>query len=142
MTMRLSEAIRLGAMLRPQTFNERLTKRGSCAWGAALETVGCVEVGTPWPAVAPVALAWWPWAFRVDSSTLVASPCACGGELSATWAAGIIVHLNNKHRWTREAIADWVETIEPRTSPLTESVPSGTVTNVTEPTHSPQEATR
>jgi hypothetical protein len=34
--MRLSEAIRLGAMMRPQAFRNLLTDDGACALGAAL----------------------------------------------------------------------------------------------------------
>ena len=38
--MRLSEAIRLGAMLRPQAFRPLFTDDGACALGAALLAVG------------------------------------------------------------------------------------------------------
>lgn len=38
--MRLSEAIRLGAMMRPQTFGALSDERGTCAMGAAYEAAG------------------------------------------------------------------------------------------------------
>lgn len=92
--MRLSEAIRLGSMLHPQSFGW-LRAYGSddaivatCAMGAA-EEVGC------------------------DTEEYKAGKVACpecpnlAGSLY-----GVVVHLNDGHRWTREAIADWVATIE------------------------------
>ncbi len=41
--MLLSEAIRLGAMLRPQCQRNFFVGDGSCAWGSALEAVGLRE---------------------------------------------------------------------------------------------------
>jgi hypothetical protein len=38
--MTLSEAIRLGAMLKPQAFGDYTDGRGTCAWGAASEAAG------------------------------------------------------------------------------------------------------
>ena len=38
--MKLSEAIRLGAMMMPQAFRTLLTDDGACAFGAALLAVG------------------------------------------------------------------------------------------------------
>jgi hypothetical protein len=38
-----------------------------------------------------------------------------GTDLGRAWTTTIrtIAHLNDYHKWTREQIADWVETMEP-----------------------------
>jgi len=54
--MRLSEAIRLGAMLRPQACRTLLTDDGACALGAALLAVGAR------PERIGAAFNQWPWA--------------------------------------------------------------------------------
>ena len=112
--MRLSEAIRLGAMLHPQCFgalyeyrpgpadvtaNEKLPRRvwrtrgvmKSCALGAAL-MAGYSET------------------FENEYAPVIKRCCpACRAPDCLTQT---ISHLNDRHRWTREAIADWVQTIE------------------------------
>ncbi len=101
MTMKLSEAIRLGAMLRPQAFHTEYDDEGSCAIGAAFEAVGLrsfLEAGLkddqdPW----------------VWSNHTFARCPACNKRDEVT---SLIQELNDGHRWTREAIADWVEIIE------------------------------
>jgi len=108
--MRLSDAIRLGAMLRPQGF-ERLFHQGhSCAIGAAFEA-GNVPAGTR-----DIELA----SFFDDvplGCRLRCPQCAISftlelGKPSAVNLAIGITHLNDIHRWPRERIADWVETLE------------------------------
>lgn len=94
--MRLSEAIRLGSMLHPQTF-ERMRQRdrhgdvvATCAFGAA------TAAGYSY----------------ADETTLTTelAPCpACGSEFGIV---GHVMHLNDTHKWTRERIADWIETLE------------------------------
>ena len=105
--MRLSEAIRLGALLKPQAFGLMTRDGGTCAWGAALEAAGirfnCF--GT----LAPLPDDW-----KVLSATLTTCP-ACGDECHVGGIMG--GHLNDIHRWTRERIADWVATIERAESP-------------------------
>ena len=96
--MRLSEAIRLGAMLRPQgfgIFSAQFGAKATCAYGAAKDALG-----RDFRAVSE-----WPW-------LITEYPCPdCG--LSGVAALSIVsLHLNDYHRWTRERIADWVETIE------------------------------
>ena len=102
----LADAIRLGSRLRPQTFGRLRDVEGSCALGAALEAVsGTVVLG--------------------DGETM----CAELPELSADAGecpvclykadprsvsqtlplSEIIMHLNDRHHWTRERIADLVE---------------------------------
>jgi hypothetical protein len=98
--MRLSEAIRLGAMMRPQAFRTLLTDDGACALGAALLAVG----SRPEEAVRS-ALDRWPWA-----STVSADCPRCGRSRTVF---RVITHLNDRHRWTREQVAKWVAGIEP-----------------------------
>lgn len=95
-TLRLSEAIKLGSMLRPQAFWENFTAIGSCAIGAGLEAVG-----KRWDYATSI----WPW---------LNAPQACP-ECGVEHERGgwVITHLNDIHHWTRERIADWVATVEP-----------------------------
>lgn len=104
--MRLSEAIRLGAMLRPQVRYFFFDRDGSCALGAACEAISLKEHDVM---------------FYYGKGILEAFPILCARSVAcpvcaATDTAFRIVgcHLNDKHEWTREAIADWVETIEPQ----------------------------
>ena len=128
--MRLSEAIRLGAMLRPQAYGgfyqsfkypDGSSVVGSCALGAAAEAIGAVakvcgfgydhdplrRIGKNWPSAI---------------GTIAACPC-CQDETVALVFAGTrrqfrlrtvvnvisaVSHLNDRHRWSREQIADWV----------------------------------
>lgn len=98
--MKLSEAIRLGAMLRPQSFSSDLHDGGSCALMAAAEASGIsggwMEIGERWP-----------WTDELGIECPV-----CGRE-SEAWEV-IAVCLNDEHKCTREAIADWVATVEPQ----------------------------
>jgi hypothetical protein len=99
--MKLSAAILLGSTLRKQCFRDLFRDGGSCAMGAAFEAIGADRLfpleGTPWR-----------W-------LLVASlRCPeCGVE--EPWVTIVITsHLNDKHRWSRERIAEWVATVEPQ----------------------------
>src|SRR5688500_2999835 len=108
--MRLSEAIRLGAMLRPQGFG---SLRGcnrqpgtSCALDAAAESLGLdLEVldGSE-PSHYRAIVAQYPF--------LATQRCPECRLMCDSSPAKVIWHLNDQHRWTREQIADWVETIE------------------------------
>lgn len=101
--MKLSEAIRLGAMMGKQAFGRAYGANGSaCANGAAMQAVGGYSIWVEWP-----------W-LRTD----VTCP-AC--KLSGTTGVAI-AHLNDIHRWTREAIADWVATIEPEEVHASETI--------------------
>lgn len=109
--MRLSEAIKLGAMLRPQASGGRALVRvrgwrgwvfdqqvlGTCALAAATEAVGLQLWINAYDE--------WPWML----GRFVSCP-ATGGNKSVSL---IVMELNDRHRWTRERIADWVATIEP-----------------------------
>lgn len=89
--MRISDAIRRGAALGPQIFGKlRDGRGGSCAVGAMmLGNNGALLMGRP----------------ELDP----AARCpACAIEKHGTLGSAII-HLNDFHKWTREAIADWIE---------------------------------
>ena len=98
--MKLSEAIRLGSMLDPQGFGTYSTVRNgrtaTCALGAASKAM-FGDADTFALAHIPILdeYAQCPQCFTIDRVF----------EISAD-------HLNDTHRWTRERIADWVETIE------------------------------
>jgi hypothetical protein len=98
--MKLSEAILLGAMMRPQAFRALFTDDGACALGGALLAVGASGE----PALRSVRNRW-PWVFTVSAE------CPSCGRSCPVF--GIITHLNDTHRWTREQMAGWVASIEP-----------------------------
>lgn len=112
--MRLSEAIRLGAMLKPQHYKYLRSGGKSCALGAACDAVGIKQEGD-----ADVSMH----ALFVEFQFLHAKAnCpACYAALGV-WrrlrgheydVEDVIIHLNDDHKWTRERIADWVATVEP-----------------------------
>jgi hypothetical protein len=107
--LRLSDAIRLGAMLRPQQAFYRLFDagtQGTCANGAAAEAVGLLDVSDPFrPRMIGIAPKDWWWSARDEG----ACP-ACPDFVDTT--TQIVIHLNNEHRWTRERIANFVESRE------------------------------
>lgn len=105
--MRLSEAIRLGAMLRPQGRGKFLEQGATCALGGALEAVGeepmkygmgnYGAVERRWPVVNTRA----PHPLGERAGYVYPTPI---------WRA--IEDLNDCRGWTREQIADWLEPIE------------------------------
>src|SRR5205823_14460564 len=107
--MHLSEAIWKGSKLRPQGFGKYYTAAGgSCAWGAAFEGARC-GILVPhlshqrWPVVG------------------ITSQCPLCKESNTV--ANLIVHLNDDHLWTREAIGLWVGRMEEMdAAPLPESL--------------------
>lgn len=106
--MKLSEAIRLGAMLRPQCRWGFLEKYSSCALGAATEANGLSKLGQLRERY-PILATWAP--LPVDA--------AFGFLGFLRYAKGYINELEFQiitlnMIWTRERIADWVESIEPQ----------------------------
>lgn len=103
--MRLSEAIRLGAMLRPQEFSMVFRKHGdqycSCAIGAAAEAAGQEPNDDNEGLI--LAIKTWP-----ILSTYARCPYTHTQE--KIWS--IIAYMNNRNRSTREAIACWVKELE------------------------------
>ena len=99
--MTLSEAIRLGAMLKPQGFgaNSMYAADSSCALAAACDAVGIARVyvalGHPYMDLEK--------RFPILTATVPGMPWDIAEEI---WKR------NDSHRHTREAIADWMETLE------------------------------
>lgn len=123
--MRVSEAIRLGAMMGPQLrfnlFDQRTL--GTCAWGAALlasNRIYFVSSGE-WK-IADDSMDW------AEGNMHAVCP-VCGITDNKT---SIIFHLNDLsefyhnvgHGWTRERIADWVERTfeQPQQDPTEEEI--------------------
>lgn len=100
--MKLSEAIRLGSMIRPQAFGDHFRGGGSCAMGAAMEAVGMTRGSEEPPE----------WLAMLSATGIRGCPVCHAPQNNAI---GVSIHLNDWHRWTREQIADWVETIERQT---------------------------
>lgn len=100
--MQLSEAIRLGSMLKPQATGRVSKNGGTCALGAALEAVG-ERTGEGWFRVYDL----WPIARRhvpyPGTSTHHGKTMLVG---SCCWI------LNDADGWTREQIAEWVASLE------------------------------
>lgn len=94
--MKLSEAIRLGATLRPQVRGVTRNARGSCALGAALEAIGVDGTYTD----------------VLDHFPISRRYVACPVDYVEHVLVGVIRMLNDDHGWSRERIADWVETFE------------------------------
>lgn len=118
--MRLSEAIRLGSMMKPQCFRGFHRDGGSCAIGAAADAIG---ISTD------------RWALRAAFPLLaeVNVVCPACGRNQMTLHVGMIPHLNDFHNWTRERIADWVETIEQKEPSLTADNADGRSPQTLEP---------
>lgn len=114
--MRLSDAMRLGAALRPQAFghlHRHHVREGqtTCAMGAAAEAIGLLRFDETGAALQTTDQSIdhslrrvWPW--------LLKQQCHCGVCPVTGMALAVILHLNDHHRWTREAIAQWVAGIE------------------------------
>jgi hypothetical protein len=119
--MKLSEAIRLGAMLSEPARNGRMNGNRRCALAAASDAAGIPPVMVPGvgPCVSHDDLVKRFPILSVVVHTPFRSWWSTGALLDAIWL------LNDFHRWSREQIADWVETIEaqqePRMQPLPET---------------------
>src|ERR1041384_7086595 len=113
--MRLSEAIRLGALLKAQGFGrygvraDGPTAVRTCALGAAADAIGMLDRLMPVDDRAVVSLASaFPAEWHLLEESVIGSACPVCGAVHQT-LAGVIAHVNDRHRWTREAIADWIE---------------------------------
>src|ERR1041385_9092846 len=93
--LRLSEAIRLGAMLRPQGRDAFVDEQHrTCALGAAIDAIGQLDRGGFYDIPAE----WeWCWYGMLDCRDYQCP--ACGATTSAM---RVITHLNDNHLWTRE----------------------------------------
>lgn len=102
--MKLSEAIRLGALLKPQAFNGRSVD-GSCALAAACDAVGIARI--TFDDGAFINYSRLEGRFPLLTISVTVPTYGWSSSLSAA-----IYTLNDTDHWTREAIADWVESIE------------------------------
>lgn len=92
--LRYSEAIRLGSVLGPQGFGLSTNRRdGSlCANDAAMAAANLISI----------------FQFPVAEREIACPVC----ELTNMLAGVVAVCLNDEHEWSRERIADWVESVE------------------------------
>lgn len=98
--MTLSEAIRLGALLKPQGHHGYFDGGATCALGAAADALGRLDdlcIGRflecqEWPVL----------------SVRAVHPLSQLRQ--SVWAT--ITEINDLDGWTREEIADWVESVE------------------------------
>ena len=104
--MRLSEAIRLGAMLKSQGFNGDDVVH-SCALRAAADAIGLADFKQGRRRILDYAQLRCVFPILNEQRICPVLPHYSDDMLAVIW------HLNDDHRWTRERIADWVETVEP-----------------------------
>lgn len=124
--MTFAEAIRLGSVLRPQAFGDtfgtkkrwfRKPVQTSCALGAAIEAAGVQFLpdtgsGTNIPVRGAVStgMAWmFPPEWNFTSAHELCPVCRVNSTI-----IGLVEHLNDYHKWSRQDIAEWVEPVEVR----------------------------
>lgn len=124
--MKLSEAIRLGAMLRPQGFgrfftgNARIGRR-SCALGAAGEAAGILN--------ATAATRKWEDSWELQKRFPILATRVYGTSSDIHTVQGVIQQMNDDGM-SREEIARWVEQcvephVEPHFEPAVEAQTAG-----------------
>lgn len=104
--MDLAAAMREGATRRPQAFGDYFRKTpaglGSCALGAAYEALSGRSAN--WFQADEVSRA------LVDTLPCLVEDATCPVGCNSNWRLiDAVAHLNDDHRWTREAIADWLD---------------------------------
>lgn len=119
--MKLSEAILLGSTLNPQGFCADPAV-GDCALWSAARSVGIGAYPDDEGRHPDYGL-------LRDRFPVLNTPdvgCPVCGFIEQN--LGFIVwHLNDSHRWTRERIADWIETIEDRQSEVLPELLEGAI---------------
>lgn len=106
-----SEAIREGAKLKAQGFDTFLNDGGTCALGAGLEAEG-VDLsaldGSEIEDVEDVIGKIHP--YMTDLGSILCPVEGCQRQQVAyVRLSDCVMDLNDDHKWTREAIADWLE---------------------------------
>jgi len=106
--MKLSEAIRMNGMMRPQGFGSLsiMSPTEPCALGGALQSIGKQSTHRIANYI-EIAVAW-PWSNHPILKDCLVADC----DYIYADATTNIFHLNDAHHWTREQIADWVASIE------------------------------
>jgi hypothetical protein len=104
--MKLSEAIRLNGMMKPQGrgSSSMHSSNAPCALGGALQSIGRQKSSGATEDNYDILWNAWPWV-RTDIPCPI---CKLGGPAYAS-----IYCLNDVHKRTREQIAAWVATVEP-----------------------------
>ena len=102
--MKLSEAIRLGSLLRPQSFWRLWDGKTSCALGAAYEAAGLLPKLPDEHAL-----------YAIFPLLRLRRRCPDCSYLDRV--KNVVTHLNDQHKFTREQIAEWVTTVEPEEPP-------------------------
>ena len=125
--MRLSEAIRLGSMIRPQAFDGWDTK-GSCALAAAAEAAGIDRALLPFDGRHDLRYCEIAKRFPISYSDVPCPQCGNSEKQSSFPFQATIYHINDCHLWTRERIADFVETVEAQLEAKT-SAEEGVIVN-------------
>jgi hypothetical protein len=107
--VRFADAIRLGAMMRPQAHGAIFEGGKSCAMGAALEAAGvrfpinsCDYDQHLWRLYETLQ---WPLGRQTRCPA-----CLRATSVTLGW---LVTHLNDDHLWTREEIAAFVDTVDP-----------------------------
>lgn len=104
-TLKLSEAIRIGARIRPQCAGAPFVDGRSCAWGAAAEGMGHPYISTIWSLGAiEYALQRCQVDKREATRTFLGPTGVAGSLIDHVWRL-------NDSGWTRESIADWLQSI-------------------------------
>lgn len=105
--MKLSEAIHLGSMLRPQIYGPYSSRHGTCAMGAALEAVGKLGRNTATNERRMDRI--WPWvAWRLEMR--YCPNCARIGRFKNIH--DLIIHLNDEDHVSRGQIAELMHKVE------------------------------
>jgi hypothetical protein len=112
--MKLSEAIRMNGMMKPQGRGAPSIgdPNAPCVIGGALQVVGKQVVAIEE-------------AQRVNNYGVLRTlwmwldqPRQCPACNARTYdAVNVLYHLNDDHLWTRQQIADWVASVEPQEEP-------------------------
>lgn len=107
-----AEAVRSGATLRPQAFNHTMLRGRSCVWGAGLEALGLIDedvFSTNWSLVDRTEVIY---PYLKNRAQCPVTGCDDPLLADVTKLSVMLIHLNDFHRWSREAIADFLEAEE------------------------------
>jgi len=118
--MKLSEAIMMNGMTKPQGFgpDSVYSVDAPCVIGGALQVMGeqtpnRYEDHKNYGSFYGL----WPW-----TKNKAVCPLGCSSIFKVSSYSHIIFHLNDLHRWTRAQIAAWVASVEPREEEVEERV--------------------
>jgi hypothetical protein len=110
-----SEAIREGAKLRSQAFGGiRNQQSRSCALVSGYEAItGSLGLDDDYRGVTSL------YRYLLEAAAFCPAGCHLSAQLPAPPLLTLIWHLNDAHKWTREAIADWLESEEEKLGYIT-----------------------